>query len=155
VVLTLQKVTPLNETSGVIEWVDNLVPLRTILQKLYREKFGSGVLMTSSELTLYATREDDREANRKNYDILVARHPPIFPEWFAANFPDPQTWYLARLGYTRTTAVMSMVGYLLGEYMSLLLDYQQQTELAENPKLYSAPFYCFSVTRTTWAMLRF
>ena len=38
----------------------------------------------------------------------------MFAEWFTRSFPDPQTWHLARLGYTRTTAVMSMVGYLLG-----------------------------------------
>ena len=45
---------------------------------------------------------------------MIFRHPPVFSEWFSRTFPDPQTWHLARLGYTRTTAVMSMVGYLLG-----------------------------------------
>ena len=29
-------------------------------------------------------------------------------------FSDPQSWFMARLAYIRTTATMSMVGYLLG-----------------------------------------
>lgn len=36
----IQKVTPLNETSGLIEWVENLSPLRVILQKLHRDLHG-------------------------------------------------------------------------------------------------------------------
>ena len=38
------KVVPLNETSGLIEWVDNLAPLRNILGKLYREKCGPNII---------------------------------------------------------------------------------------------------------------
>ena len=34
--------------------------------------------------------------------------------WFKQTFPDPTQWYYARLAYIRTTAVMSIVGYVLG-----------------------------------------
>lgn len=30
------------------------------------------------------------------------------------NFPDPCKWYAARLAFTHTSAVMSMVGFVLG-----------------------------------------
>ena len=33
-------VVPLNETNGIIEWVNKLVPFRGILIKLYKEKHG-------------------------------------------------------------------------------------------------------------------
>ena len=33
----------------------------------------------------------------------------MFGDWFVRTFPDPQTWFMARLNYARTTAVMSMV----------------------------------------------
>ncbi len=62
----------------------------------------------------FATVNDDRERNRRNYSELTRRFPSVFAEWFVRSFPDPQTWFLARLGYTHTTAAMSMVGYLLG-----------------------------------------
>lgn len=104
---------PLNETSGLIEWINNITPMRIILSKLYREKCGPR-LITDNEMREFQTRDDNPELNRKHYEILIERHPPVFAEWFVRNFPDPQTWFMARLGYTRTTAVMSMVGYLHG-----------------------------------------
>ncbi|KAH9628521.1 hypothetical protein HF086_008041 [Spodoptera exigua] len=45
---------------------------------------------------------------------LLPRHPPVFQEWFRRVFSDPYGWYQARSAYIRTTAVMSMVGYILG-----------------------------------------
>lgn len=108
-----QTVIPLNETNGIIEWVNNLAPMRLILLKLYKEKLGSKV-MKAEELKNYKNIKNDIEGSRKKFAELIQRHPPIFAEWFVQNFPDPQAWFMARLAFTRTTAVMSMVGYLLG-----------------------------------------
>ncbi|TMW41426.1 hypothetical protein DOY81_013495 [Sarcophaga bullata] len=47
-------------------------------------------------------------------NVLLARHPPIFNEWFKQRFPSPHSWYQARSSYVKTIAVMSMVGYILG-----------------------------------------
>ena len=38
----------------------------------------------------------------------------MFHRWFVAQFPEPSTWFAARLRYTRSCAVMSMVGTILG-----------------------------------------
>merc|ERR1719510_1759048 len=107
-------VIPLNETNGIIEWVNNVVPLRVILSKLYKEKLGKN-MMRPQEICDYTCNPGQVEKNKKNYDYLVKRHSPtVFCDWFVNNFPDPQAWYMARLSYTRTTAVMSMVCYLVG-----------------------------------------
>ena len=45
---------------------------------------------------------------------LLPRFPPVFAEWFLASFPEPADWYASRLAYTRSTAVMSMAGFILG-----------------------------------------
>merc|ERR1719189_2443607 len=37
-------VIPLNETNGIIEWVNNLMPIRGILIKLYKEKLGKSYM---------------------------------------------------------------------------------------------------------------
>lgn len=108
-----QTVVPLNETNGIIEWVNNLQPLRGILLKLYRQILGKK-MMRQDEIKHKAATLEDPEKDMKNYKILLERHPSVFAEWFVRNFPDPQAWFMARLAYTRTTAVMSMVGYLLG-----------------------------------------
>lgn len=104
---------PLNESNGIIEWVNNLTPFRVILLKLYKEKLGSK-MMKPEDLRPYVVVKDAVEDNKKKYFALLQRHPSVFAEWFVRHFPDPQAWFMARLAYTRTTAVMSMVGYLLG-----------------------------------------
>ena len=103
---------PLNELNGIIEWIDNLQPLRKIISKLLREKLGNQ-MMPYSNLAGYHHSENPAD-NRRNYDELIRRNPPVFAGWFVQNFPDPQAWFMARLAYTRTTAVMSMSGYLIG-----------------------------------------
>ena len=37
-----------------------------------------------------------------------------FSQWFLTQFPDPSAWFDARLSYTRTLAIMSMVGTMMG-----------------------------------------
>lgn len=45
---------------------------------------------------------------------LLSMFPPVLHRWFLARFPEPATWHQARLAFTRTTAVWSMVGHMLG-----------------------------------------
>jgi hypothetical protein len=46
------------------------------------------------------------------------RLPSVLHEWFIEMFPETESWFTARLRYTRSAAVMSMVGYVLG-YVTL------------------------------------
>ncbi|XP_048255679.1 serine/threonine-protein kinase ATR-like isoform X1 [Haliotis rufescens] len=106
-------VVPLNEECGLLEWVNNTSGLRFILLKLYREK---GIYVNGKELktmmpSIHAPLETKMQIFREK---LLPRHPPVFNEWFLRTFPDPTSWYNARLAYARTSAVMSMVGYILG-----------------------------------------
>ncbi|KAL1022226.1 hypothetical protein UPYG_G00023920 [Umbra pygmaea] len=106
-------VIPLNEECGIIEWVNHTAGLRHILTKLYKER---GVMLSGKELRKYILPKSAlfEEKLAVHKDILCARHPPVFYEWFLRTFPDPTTWYSSRSAYCRSTAVMSMVGYILG-----------------------------------------
>ncbi|KAK6341722.1 serine/threonine-protein kinase M1, variant 2 [Orbilia brochopaga] len=105
-------VTPLNEECGLIEWVNNLRPLRDILLKSYKNK---NISVNYAEVRLIL---DDACSDPSKYhlfnDAVVPRFPDVFHEWFVETFPEPETWFAARLAYVRTTAVISMVGYILG-----------------------------------------
>lgn len=46
--------------------------------------------------------------------LMSPRFPPVLHEWFVEMFPETGAWFAARLRYTRSCAVMSMVGYVLG-----------------------------------------
>ncbi|KAM9604545.1 LOW QUALITY PROTEIN: serine/threonine-protein kinase ATR [Trichechus inunguis] len=106
-------VIPLNDECGIIEWVNNTAGLRPILTKLYKEK---GVYMTGKELRqcMLPKAAALTEKLKVFQEFLLPRHPPIFHEWFLRTFPDPTSWYSSRSAYCRSTAVMSMVGYILG-----------------------------------------
>ncbi|KAK6518484.1 serine/threonine-protein kinase M1, variant 2 [Arthrobotrys conoides] len=105
-------VTPLNEECGLIEWVNNLRPLRDILLRSYRAK---NISVNYAEIRVLL---DDACSSPSKYhqfnDVVVARFPAVFHEWFVELFPEPESWFAARLSYVRTTAVISMVGYVLG-----------------------------------------
>ncbi|XP_030832739.1 serine/threonine-protein kinase ATR-like [Strongylocentrotus purpuratus] len=106
-------VIPLNEECGLIEWVSNTAGLRPILHKIYREK---GLYTSGSELKAMIPSLSAPIDEKLNIfeNKLMPRYPPVFGEWFQKTFTDPTSWYLSRLAYARTMAVMSMVGYILG-----------------------------------------
>ncbi|XP_043511522.1 serine/threonine-protein kinase atr [Frieseomelitta varia] len=106
-------VVPLNEECGLVEWVPNLVGFRPIIISLYKER---GIAISNRELrSLLCSLKDPLEKKKKVFlELLLPRHPPVLGDWFRLTFPDPYGWYEARTAYIRTTAVMSMVGYILG-----------------------------------------
>ncbi|XP_018561740.1 serine/threonine-protein kinase ATR-like [Anoplophora glabripennis] len=111
--IRLYSVAPLNEECGLIEWVPDLVGLRPILITLYKQR---GSAMKAKELKEACCHI--RDPLEKKRDVftkkLLPRHPPVLGEWFRKTFPDAQSWLTARTAYIRTTAVMSMAGYILG-----------------------------------------
>ncbi|KAI2611792.1 phosphatidyl inositol 3-kinase [Hypoxylon sp. NC1633] len=105
-------VTPLNEECGIIEWVDGLKTLRDILLTIYRSR---GIVPNYQHL---AQMMKDAASGDKNTRIftegVLGMFPAVLPNWFIAQFPNPSAWFAARLRYTRSCAVMSMVGTILG-----------------------------------------
>jgi serine/threonine-protein kinase ATR len=107
-------VTPLNEFCGIIEWIENLTTLRSILLKLYSERNVSAV--SASEWRMHEDKAmKDKDYALKVFRMFVDRYKPtVLYEWFLRTFPEPNSWYNARTNYTRTAAVMSICGYVMG-----------------------------------------
>ncbi|KAI9844262.1 MAG: serine/threonine-protein kinase M1 [Sclerophora amabilis] len=105
-------VTPLNEECGLIEWIDNLKTLRDILLKLYKSK---GISPNYGEIRMLLDEANSDPSKLPIFtEKVLPNFPPIFHEWFVELFPEPSAWFNARLRYTRSCAVMSMVGMTLG-----------------------------------------
>ena len=105
-------VTPLNEECGLIEWVDNLKTLREILLNTYRQK---NVIINYNELKCMLNEACSSPSKTSIFtDRVIPKFPPVFHEWFVDMFPEPGAWFAARLRYTRSCAVMSIVGHVLG-----------------------------------------
>ncbi|GAA6007639.1 hypothetical protein JCM11491_003906 [Sporobolomyces phaffii] len=106
-------VVPLNEECGLIEWVPHVVVLRGVLNKAYSAR---GKASWSPELKkIFDTIRDVPKKTGERFEKEVLSHfPPVFHDWFIENFPEPSAWHRARLAYSRTAAVISMVGFVLG-----------------------------------------
>ncbi|KIX95534.1 uncharacterized protein Z520_08654 [Fonsecaea multimorphosa CBS 102226] len=106
-------VIPMNEECGLIEWVDNLKTFRDIILKLYKDKSIHPNYVDIRNLLDESCSGDAENAKIFTTQILT-KFPPVFHEWFVESFPDPSAWFNARLRYTRSAAVMSIVGHVLG-----------------------------------------
>ena len=105
-------VTPLNEECGLIEWVEGVRTLRDILLDLYKAK---GVPLNYSAMKEVLDEvSNDVQKLPKFHEQVLSKFAPVFHEWFVDMFPEPSAWFEARLKYTRSCAVMSMVGHVLG-----------------------------------------
>ncbi|KAF2712355.1 hypothetical protein K504DRAFT_372017 [Pleomassaria siparia CBS 279.74] len=105
-------VTPLNEECGTIEWVEGLKPMRDIIIRLYRQK---NVPIEYGELRMLLTEASSDPSKVHIFtDTILGKFPPVLYEWFVETFPEPEAWFAARLRYTRSCAVMSVVGHVLG-----------------------------------------
>lgn len=105
-------VVPLNEECGIIEWVDGLKTLRDILLGLYKTR---GIAPNYGQIQ---NMMKEAVVSDKNITLfteqILGMFPPVLPTWFISQFPNPSAWFAARLKYTRSCAVMSMVGTILG-----------------------------------------
>ncbi|KAF2115782.1 hypothetical protein BDV96DRAFT_599348 [Lophiotrema nucula] len=105
-------VTPLNEECGTIEWVEGLKPMRDIIIRLYRQK---GTVIDYGELRVLLNEASSDPSKISIFTHRILRtFPPVLHEWFVETFPEPEAWFGARLRYTRSCAVMSIVGHVLG-----------------------------------------
>ncbi|RZF41501.1 hypothetical protein LSTR_LSTR000215 [Laodelphax striatellus] len=101
----------LSESCGLIEWLGNLVCLRHVIMKLLKQK---GVPRTDRDKMSWAKTDPLAKKRQIFLEKQLPRHPPVLREWFLQEFPHPNSWYQARSAFVRSSAVMSMVGYMVG-----------------------------------------
>lgn len=74
-------------------------------------------LVFSSLHHLSSLLSEQRECRQSYWDRKGANTrfaPTVFYDWFLLTWPEPSAWLASRLAYSRTLAVMSMIGYVLG-----------------------------------------
>lgn len=56
----------------------------------------------------------DENRRLKFFGEMTTKVKCTFSQWFLTQFTNPPAWFDARLSYTRTLAIMSIVGAMLG-----------------------------------------
>ncbi|KAF1744882.1 hypothetical protein MXB_1095, partial [Myxobolus squamalis] len=111
--ICLYAVVPLNDECGIIEWVDNTVSYRSVVLHLNSE-FKYGIPIEELKKLYLQTQRDPEKLLKLYNDQVLPAYPPVLQQYFYRKFNDASSWYAARQLYTRSAAVMSMVGYILG-----------------------------------------
>lgn len=113
----------LNEESGLMEWVRHTKAMRQLIGQIHKTERGyiQPVRLTHEikEQYLYMQKRfaNDPPAMARYYrnEVLsMSVFTPRFHQWFYNNFADPTAWFEARLSFSRSTAVWSMVGHIIG-----------------------------------------
>jgi len=107
---------PLSPAAGVLEWVDNTIPIGEYLTP---SKGGAHVRYYPGEwshpLCRLHLNHSPLNVLRESYDEVCKHFSPAFRFFFLEKFShSPQLWHGARMSYTRSCAVNSMVGHILG-----------------------------------------
>ena len=55
-----------------------------------------------------------REKRIENFRTILPETTPVFHLWFQNQFADAYSWAMAKRNFTRTSAVYSVLGYILG-----------------------------------------
>lgn len=116
-------VIPLAEDMGVIEFVLDVATMKSVIgeqqKKTGKVPHDRKIFIKLDEAQKvvkgnYVSEQTTMDALVLLFENICKEFPPVLHQWFIDQFSDPAVWYLARRRYTRTAAVMSIVGYIIG-----------------------------------------
>jgi len=112
------KIIPTTPQSGIIQWVEDTIAFGSYLTD---NQTGAHVRYYPND---YPPREcrkmmdeaksDARDMRLQKFKDICKKFRPVFRFFFLENYPVTTEWMSRRLSYTRSVAVTSVVGYVLG-----------------------------------------
>ena len=108
------KVLPLTQNTGIIEFVQNTIPLHEYSLPAHQRYFPK-------DYKPHKCRKDIQDAQNKPpgqkvqaYRNVCNNFHPVLRFFFMERFLNPDEWFAKRLAYSRTTAAISILGHVLG-----------------------------------------
>ena len=110
------RVVPLSPQAGVLEWVENTMSIGDYLVSRDRKRKGAHERYHPKEMPHRKCREALRVSTDKlkTFQMIMKNFTPVFHQFFNEKYPDAATWLARRQAYTKSVAVASMVGYIMG-----------------------------------------
>ena len=114
------KVVPVSPSSGVVQWVNETIPMGEWLLCRANPRNGAHSKYTINNLSYRECRDllmkegmsvSEKQATFKHVCQNVT---PVFHRFFLERFPSPKKWFDARMSYTLSTATAAMIGYIIG-----------------------------------------
>lgn len=120
-------VVPLSQRVGVLEWCQNTCPLGQWLLRgsdsaharysprgSWQHEVCRAKMKDAGKTSRLPAGQTREELLLLSYRQVCAHFPSVMRRFFSENYADAGTWFERRLCYTRSAAVASMVGYIIG-----------------------------------------
>ncbi|CAH0564561.1 unnamed protein product [Brassicogethes aeneus] len=115
------KIMPLSMRSGILEWVDNSMPIGNYLVGGPGLEGAHSRYKSKEELSPTECRNqykngvgESQEVRLAIFNTICKRSKPVFHKFFEEHFLQPTVWYERRRAYIHSIATTSMCGYILG-----------------------------------------
>jgi ataxia telangiectasia mutated family protein len=108
------KVLPLSTRSGLMEFVQNTIPLHQWLMPAHEKYYPNDWKSEKCRKDIGACQSDSQSTRVKLWQKVAENFHPIMRYFLLERFEDPDEWFEKRLAYTRSTAAVSILGHVLG-----------------------------------------
>lgn len=108
------KVLPLSGQSGLMEFVQNTLPLVSYLTPAHHRYNPKDWKWDFCRSAVSEVQGDPIDSRVKRFRSIADHFNPVMRYFFLERFGDPSEWFAKRLAYTRTTAAISILGHVLG-----------------------------------------
>lgn len=107
-------VLPLSARSGIMEFVQNTIALHDALMPAHEAYYPKDMKPRTARAKITEAHNLTAESRVKEFRKICEQFHPVMRYFFLERFLDPDEWFEKRLAYTRTTAAISILGYVLG-----------------------------------------
>ncbi|KAF2011391.1 hypothetical protein BU24DRAFT_495581 [Aaosphaeria arxii CBS 175.79] len=108
------KVLPLSTRSGLMEFVQNTVPLHQWVMPAHEKYYPNDWRSDKCRKEIAACQSDSLSTRVKVWRKIADNFHPVLRYFLLERFQDPDEWFEKRLAYTRSTAAISILGHVLG-----------------------------------------
>ncbi|KAF2848137.1 hypothetical protein T440DRAFT_556925 [Plenodomus tracheiphilus IPT5] len=108
------KVLPLSTRSGLMEFVQNTVPLHLWVMPAHEKYYPNDYKPDRCRKEIGACQQDSLTTRVKVWQKIADNFHPVMRYFLLERFEDPDEWFERRLAYTRSTAAISILGHVLG-----------------------------------------
>jgi len=105
---------PFSPASGLLEWVDNTESFMSFVTNKDRKIYNTISKLLGRLKSAGEAYTGDLSTLTNKFISCLKDFPPRLRQVFLQRFPDQGKWYESRLAYTRSVAVNSMAGHIIG-----------------------------------------
>lgn len=108
------KVIPLTMNAGIIEFVSNTVPLHDYSLPAHHKYFPRDWKPNKCRKEISDAESRSLATRTQTFRNVCKNFQPVLRHFFFERFLNPDDWFAKRLAYSRSTAAISVLGYVLG-----------------------------------------